>query len=309
MTTALTFRVEKGGDRLDTFLAQQHSQLSRSRWQQLIQQGHVRLNGQVCNRKNQPLSGGDVLEVVLPEPKPLEVVPEPLPLSILYEDEELLILNKPVDLVVHPAPGHSHGTLVHGLLAHCPDLTGIGGVQRPGIVHRLDKDTSGVMVVAKTEFALQHLQQQLKTRQMQRHYLGVVYGQPPQEMGTVSTPIGRHPVDRKKMAVVPPEKGRLAITHWHVKERFRHCALVEFRLETGRTHQIRVHAAHLGWPLLGDPLYGRGTPLKVKLPGQALHAYYLRLQHPRTGKEVVAIAPLPEHLEKLLRILRQNTAP
>ncbi|HIK25888.1 MAG: RluA family pseudouridine synthase [Thermosynechococcus sp. Uc] len=309
MTTALTFRVEKGGDRLDTFLAQQHSKLSRSRWQQLIQQGHVRLNGQVCARKNQPLSGGDVLEVVLPEPEPLALVPEPLPLSILYEDEELLILDKPVDLVVHPAPGHSHGTLVHGLLAHCPDLTGIGGVQRPGIVHRLDKDTSGVMVVAKTEFALQHLQQQLKTRQMQRHYLGVVYGQPPQEMGTVNTPIGRHPMDRKKMAVVPPEKGRLAITHWYVKERFRHCALVEFRLETGRTHQIRVHAAHLGWPLLGDPLYGRGSPLKVKLPGQALHAYRLQLRHPRTGKEVVAIAPLPKHLEKLLRTLRQNTAP
>ncbi len=307
MTTTLTLTVAQGGDRLDTFLAQHYPQLSRSRWQQLIQQGQVRINQQVCDRKNQPLSGGEVLDITLPEPKPLDLEPETLPLDILYEDADLIILNKPVDLVVHPAPGHDHGTLVHGLLAHCPDLAGIGGVKRPGIVHRLDKDTSGVMVVAKTELALQHLQGQLKSRQMQRHYLGVVYGQPSTDTGTITTQIGRHGGDRKKMAVVPAPQGRTATTHWFVRERFRHCALVEFHLETGRTHQIRVHAAHLGWPLLGDPLYGRGSPVKMKLPGQALHAFRLELMHPRTEEPLVAIAPLPEHLEKLLRFLRQHS--
>jgi len=306
MATTLTLVVEQGGDRLDTFLAQHYPQLSRSRWQQLIQQGQVRINQRVCNRKNQPLSGGEVLDITLPEPEPLDLEPETLPLDILYEDADLLILNKPVDLVVHPAPGHSHGTLVHGLLAHCPDLAGIGGVKRPGIVHRLDKDTSGAMVVAKTEFALQQLQAQLKSRQMQRHYLGVVYGQPRSDTGTITTQMGRHGGDRKKMAVVAAPHGRTATTHWQVQERFRHCALVEFRLDTGRTHQIRVHAAHLGWPLVGDPLYGRGSPVKMNLPGQALHAVRLQLQHPRTGEPIVAIAPLPAHMEKLLQWLRQH---
>ncbi|ATS19109.1 RluA family pseudouridine synthase [Synechococcus sp. PCC 6717] len=304
MATTLTLTVEQGGDRLDTFLAQHQPQLSRSRWQQLIQQGQVRINHRICDRKNHPLSGGDVLEITLPEPEPLALEPEALPLDILYEDSDLLILNKPVGLVVHPAPGHPHGTLVHGLLAHCPDLAGIGGIKRPGIVHRLDKDTSGAMVVAKTEAALHHLQAQLKSRQMQRHYLGVVYGQPSTETGSITAPIGRHERDRKKMAVVSLPKGRIATTHWQVQERFRHCALVEFHLDTGRTHQIRVHAAHLGWPLVGDPLYGRGSPVKMNLPGQALHAFRLQLIHPRTGDPIVAIAPLPAHLEKLLRLLR-----
>lgn len=307
MATTLTLIVERGGDRLDRFLAQHQPQLSRARWQQLIQQGQVRINSRVCGRKNQPLTGGEVLEITLPEPEPLDLVPEALPLDILYEDADLIILNKPAGLVVHPAPGHAHGTLVHRLLAHCPDLAGIGGVKRPGIVHRLDKDTSGAMVVAKTEFALQHLQAQLRARQMQRRYLGVVYGQPPTDTGTITTAIGRHGSNRKKMAVVPASQGRIAITHWRVQERFRHCALVEFRLETGRTHQIRVHAAHLGWPLVGDPLYGRGSPIKMALPGQALHAFYLELIQPQRQEPIVAIAPLPEHLEKLLCLLRQQS--
>lgn len=228
-------------------------------------------------------------------------------LDILYEDEFLLIINKPAGLVVHPAPGHNDGTLVNALLHHCPNLPGIGEVKRPGIVHRLDKDTTGAIVVAKTDFAYQHLQAQIQAKTAQREYLGLVYGAPPQSQGVIDLPIGRHPVDRQKMAVVPLEKGgRQARTSWQILERLSNYTLMHFQLSTGRTHQIRVHSTQMGHPLVGDPLYGSGRSLGVKLQGQALHAWKLTLIHPVSSELITAIAPLPEDLQKLLTILRQR---
>lgn len=291
------------GQRLDRFLADQCPDLSRSRLQQLIGEGQVQINDQICQTKKQILQRGDRLELRVPAAIPLDIEPETMDLDILFEDEQLLVLNKPAGLVVHPAPGHFQGTLVHGLLAHCPNLGGIGGVQRPGIVHRLDKDTTGVMVVAKTDRALGHLQGQLKTRTMQRQYLGVVYGTPKTQQGTIDLAIGRHPGDRKKMAVVPPEKGRSAVTHWQIKASLAPYHLIHFRLETGRTHQIRVHAAHMGWPIVGDPLYGHHPRLRVKVPGQVLHAQTLTLIHPISEHELIFEAPLPQHFSKVLAYL------
>lgn len=228
-----------------------------------------------------------------------------MPLDILYEDDELIILNKPAGLVVHPAPGHQNGTLVNGLLAYCQDLTGIGGVERPGIVHRLDRDTTGAIVVAKTDQAHQHLQKQLKEKTAKRDYLGIIYGVPRTPTGTIDLPISRHPVDRKKMAVVPTnEGGRESVTHWEVKERLGPYSLIYYRLETGRTHQIRVHSTHIGHPLVGDTLYGAGRSVGVNLPGQALHAWKLTLEHPKTGETLTVTAPPPESFTKLLTILR-----
>ncbi|MEO0378148.1 MAG: RluA family pseudouridine synthase, partial [Cyanobacteria bacterium P01_A01_bin.17] len=282
---------EDSGQRLDRWLAGQ-SEISRSHLQRLIEQGHVQVNQQVCQSKKHLLQVGDQVLVTLPEPEPLSLEPEAIPLDILYEDDHFLIVNKPVGLVVHPAPGHATGTLVHALLAHCkkPDgttsLSGIGGVERPGIVHRLDKDTTGVIAIAKTDQAHHHLQAQIAARTAKREYLAVVYGQPSTDSGKIDRPIGRHPVDRIKMAIVPEkEGGRSAVTHWQVRERLGNYALMHFQLETGRTHQIRVHCADQGWPIIGDPLYSRGKSVGVNLPGQALHAWQLTLQHPVTGKE------------------------
>jgi len=246
--------------------------------------------------------------VTVPEAKPLAVTAEEIPLDILYEDAHLVIVNKPAGLVVHPAPGNMSGTLVNALLAHCGEqLTGIGGVERPGIVHRLDKDTTGAIVVAKTELAHQHLQAQMKAKTARREYLGVIYGVPKTATGTLDAPIGRHPSDRKRQTIVPPLKGgRYAITHWRVEERLGNFTLMRFQLETGRTHQIRVHCAHAGHPIVGDPTYGSGRSVGVNLPGQALHAEKLSLQHPATGATVTAIAPLPEHFLKLLAVLRKR---
>jgi 23S rRNA pseudouridine1911/1915/1917 synthase len=227
-------------------------------------------------------------------------------LDILYEDEDLLVLNKPRGLVVHPAPGHASGTLVHALLAHCPHLSGINGELRPGIVHRLDKDTTGALVIAKHDQAHQHLQAQIQAKTARRIYLGVVFGRPAQSQGTISAPIGRHPVDRQKMAVLPPGQGRAAVTHWQVLERLGNYTLMQFELETGRTHQIRVHAAHLHLPIVGDPLYTRSKTSPVKLSGQALHAWKLSFVHPRTGQPLQFTAPLPEEFERLLRQLRSQ---
>ncbi|MFM7368348.1 MAG: RluA family pseudouridine synthase, partial [Sphaerospermopsis kisseleviana] len=243
----------------------------------------------------------------IPAVQPLELVAEDIPLDILYEDEQLLILNKPAGLVVHPAPGHADGTLVNALLAHCPNLPGIGGVQRPGIVHRLDKDTTGAIAIAKTDIAYQHIQAQLQAKTARREYLGVVYGAPKTESGTVDLPIGRHPQDRKKMDIVPIEEGgRSAITHWQVKERLGNYTLIHFQLETGRTHQIRVHSAKIGHPIVGDPVYGSGRSIGVNLPGQALHAWRLKLQHPISGDWVEVTAPLPQTFTKLLEVLRRR---
>ncbi len=297
------------GDRLDRWLSQHLPDISRSRLQKLIEDGNVRLNSHVCNQKKIKLQKGDRLKLTIPAPQTLDLAPEAIPLDILYEDEQLIIINKPANFVVHPAPGHQTGTLVQALLHHCPNLSGIGGVQRPGIVHRLDKDTTGAIVVAKTDLAHQHLQAQIKAKTARREYWGVVYGSPKNKETTINLPIGRHPVERKKMAVIPVDKGgREAVTHWQVLERLGNYSLMEFILGTGRTHQIRVHCSHSGHPLVGDPLYSSGRSLGVNLSGQALHARKLSLQHPISGKLIEAIAPLPEEFTKLLTVLRQRNS-
>jgi 23S rRNA pseudouridine1911/1915/1917 synthase len=293
--------------RLDLYLSQHLNELSRSRIQQLIEQSYVQLNGKICTSKKTTVKVGDRISLEIPVAEPLELQPEDIPLDILYEDDSLLILNKPAGLVVHPAPGHPDGTLVNAILAHCPNLPGIGGVQRPGIVHRLDKDTTGAIAIAKTEIAHQNLQKQLKAKTAQREYLGVVYGAPKTENGTIDLPIGRHPVDRKKMAVVPVEKGgRPAVTHWQVKERLGNYTLIHFQLETGRTHQIRVHSAQMGHPIVSDPIYSSGRSVGVNLSGQALHAWKLKLQHPVTENWIEVTATPPMEFTKLLEVLRQR---
>lgn len=307
--TEINLQVTASDARLDRYLSQQLTQLSRSRLQQLIEQGCVRVNSEVCSSKKAAVKVGDRIHVEIPAVQPLELKPEAIPLDILYEDDSLLIINKPAGLVVHPAPGHSEGTLVNALLAHCPNLPGIGGVQRPGIVHRLDKDTTGAIAIAKTDFAQQHLQAQLKAKTARREYLGIIYGAPRSPNGTVDLPIGRHPTDRKKMAIVSTEKGgRAAITHWQVKERLGNYTLVHFQLETGRTHQIRVHSAHIGHPIVGDPIYGSGRSVGVNLSGQALHAWRLRLQHPVTGAAIQVTAAPPAEFNTLLEVLRRRMA-
>lgn len=305
----IELQVSHTADRLDRWLAEQLPELSRSRLQKLIEQGEVQINGEVCRSKKQEIQVGDRVCLTIPAAEPLELKAESMPLDILYEDEHLLILNKPVGLVVHPAPGHGEGTLVNALLAHCSDLAGIGGVQRPGIVHRLDKDTSGAIAIAKTDLAHQRLQAQFKAKTAQRFYLAIVYGAPAAEHGTVDQPIGRHPVDRKKMAIVPEEKGgRQAVTHWQVRERLGNYTLMEFRLETGRTHQIRVHCACMGHPVVGDPQYSSGRSPGVNLPGQALHAYRLRVQHPLSNQWIDVTANPPDSFLTLLRVLRQRVS-
>jgi 23S rRNA pseudouridine1911/1915/1917 synthase len=299
--------VEETVDRIDRVLADQLPDLSRSRLQKLIEQGFVQVNGKLCTSKKAEVQDGDLIQIEIPEAQPLHLEPENIPLDILYEDDSLIILNKPAGLVVHPSAGHPSGTLVNALLAHCGTLPGINGIQRPGIVHRLDKDTTGAIAVAKTEQAFHHLQDQFRTKTARRDYLGIVYGAPKQETGTVDQPIGRHLVDRQKQAVVPEEKGgRRAITHWQVKERLGNFTLMHFELETGRTHQIRVHSAFIGHPIVGDLTYGSGRSIGVNLPGQVLHAWRLRLKHPLTEEWVEAIAPLPESFTKLLEILKRR---
>ncbi|MFZ1024859.1 MAG: RluA family pseudouridine synthase [Limnoraphis robusta] len=301
-------RLEQPNQRLDRWLSENLETLSRSRIQDLISQGHVTVNQQVCTSKKLTLKTGDSIEVKIPPNVPLELEAVDIPLDILYEDEHLIIINKPAGLVVHPSAGHSNDTLVNALLAHCQTLAGIGGVERPGIVHRLDKDTTGAIVVAKTDFALQHLQQQIKAKTAQRQYLGVVYGSPKTEFGTIEQPLGRHSVDRKKMAVVPVEKGgRNAITHWKIQERLGNYTLVLFTLETGRTHQIRVHSNFIGHPIVGDPEYSNRRSIGVNLSGQALHAWKLKLQHPVTEDWIEATAPIPEEMNTLLNVLRRRS--
>lgn len=305
--TEFKLEVPEKSDRLDRYLSQELSDISRSRIQQLIEQGNVQLNDKVCTSKKITLVRGDRITLEIPEVKPLKLQAEDIPLDILYEDDQLIILNKPAGLVVHPAPGHPDGTLVNALLAHCPNLPGIGGVQRPGIVHRLDKDTTGAIAIAKTDIAFQHLQAQLQAKTARREYLGVVYGAPRTESDIIDLPIGRHPQDRKKMAIVPIEQGgRNAITHWQIRERLGNYTLIHFQLETGRTHQIRVHSAKIGHPIVGDPIYSSGHSIGVNLPGQALHAWRLKLQHPISEDLIEVTAPLPQTLTTLLEILRRR---
>ena len=308
MSAINNIQVTENSDRLDRYLSQELSDLSRSRIQQLIEQGHVQINNLICTSKKINLKTGDLITLEIPTVQPLAIIAENIPLDILYEDDELIILNKPAGLVVHPAPGHPDGTLVNAILAHCPNLPGIGGIQRPGIVHRLDKDTTGAIAIAKTDLAYQHLQAQLQAKTARREYLGLIYGVPKTETGSIDLPIGRNPQDRKRMAIVSIEDGgRNAITHWRVKERFGNYTLIHFQLETGRTHQIRVHSAKMGHPLVGDPIYSSGHSLGVNLPGQALHAWKLQLQHPVSGNLVEVTAPLPRSFATLLEVLRRRS--
>ncbi|PSB08173.1 RluA family pseudouridine synthase [Pleurocapsa sp. CCALA 161] len=302
----IILQATENSERLDRWLAKQLPNISRSRVQKLIDSGHVQLNNQVCLSKKTQVASGDCLNVTIPEPEKLNLTPENIPLDILYEDEHLIIVNKPVGMVVHPAPGHYTGTLVHALLYHC-DLAGIGGVERPGIVHRIDKDTTGAIVVAKSDRVHQHLQEQIKAKTATREYWGIIYGSFADDAGTIDLPIGRHQGDRQKMTIIPVDHGgRAAVTHWRTLERIGNYSLMQFFLETGRTHQIRVHCAHHGHPLVGDSTYGANRSLKVNLSGQALHARQLSLVHPISEELITAIAPLPEEFIKLLQVLRNR---
>ena len=292
--------------RLDRWLVSQRPEQSRARIQKFIDAGYVRVNG-ITGRAKTPLRPGDTVELWMPPPEPLPyLVPQEIPLDVLFEDAHLIVLNKPAGLTVHPAPGNKDGTLVNGLLHHCPDLPGIGGEMRPGIVHRLDKDTTGCIVVAKSQEALVKLQVQIQKRIASREYLAVVHGQPAGDAGTIVGAIGRHPSDRKKYAVVADGSGRHACTHWTVVERLGDHALLRFRLDTGRTHQIRVHCAHMNHPIVGDPAYSRCRRLPIALPGQALHAVALGLDHPITGERMRFEAPLPDVFSRLLTVLRRR---
>ena len=294
MTEALSFHVEQRAPRLDAWLAAAHPALSRSRWKQLIEAGHVLLNGVAVRKSNTALSSGAELRCDLPEPEPVGLVAVDIPLAILYEDADLIVLNKSAGLVVHPAPGHAADTLVNALLHHCSDLQGIGGELRPGIVHRLDKDTSGVLVVAKNEAAVAALVAQFSSHSVRKEYLALVWGALKKPSGTVELPVGRHPVHRQKMAVT--EKGRAAVTHYETLAAGPLASLLRVRIETGRTHQIRVHLAHLGHPVVGDSTYGRarqGLPDTLSIPRQMLHAHVLEIAHPRDGRPLVFTAPPP----------------
>jgi len=292
------------GLRLDVFLAAEGpEELSRSHVQKLVADGLVEVNGQAV-RASYRVRAGDAVVLRLPPPVELVVDPEPIPLDIYFEDQDLIVVNKPRGMVVHPAEGNYSGTLVNALMHHCRDLSGINGVMRPGIVHRLDKDTSGLLMVAKNDFAHLDLARQLSERKVDRLYQALVHGLFKNDRGTVEAPIGRHPRDRQRMAV-EPRKGKPAVTHYRVLDRFRDLTRLELKLETGRTHQIRVHLAWLGHPVLGDPKYG---PAKNRfgLSGQFLHAGLLGFVHPRSGEKLSFEAPLPPELEAVLKILQDQ---
>ena len=289
---------EESGERIDALLARALPSLSRSQVQKLLEQGMVTLNGRGL-KKNFRCSTGETYEVVLPEPDDLPLIPQNIPLDVVYEDGDLIVVNKPRGLVVHPAPGHPDGTLVNALLWHCGDsLSGIGGQRRPGIVHRIDKDTSGLLIVAKNDFAHQALSAQLADHSLCREYEAVVRGNFKQDSGTVDKPIGRHPIDRKRMAVTE-KNSKPAVTHWQLLTSYRGYSHILFRLETGRTHQIRVHMASIGHPLLGDFTYGAPSPEKG-LEVQCLHARRLRFVHPRTGEHVLLETELPAYFTDVL---------
>lgn len=291
------------GQRLDVFLSESVSDLSRSAAQNLLNQGCVTVNGQSV-KKNYKTKAGDVVKVVLPDPETLDVTPTKMDLEIAYEDEDLLVINKPKGLVVHPAAGHWDDTLVNGLLyARGEELSGINGVMRPGIVHRIDKDTSGLLAVAKNDLAHTVLASQLKDHTLSRTYEAIVCGTFKEDSGTVDAPIGRHPSDRKRMAVTQ-RGGKDAVTHWEVIARYRGYTHIRCRLETGRTHQIRVHMAYLGHPILGDTVYGHKKP-ELGQDTQCLHACSLCFRHPRTGLPVLVTSTLPEYFQKVLEKLQK----
>lgn len=300
------------GKRADAFLAEK-TDLTRSAVVRLMETGCALVNGASLT-KNYKLRRGDIFSVTLPEAEPDEALPENIPLDIVYEDSDILVVNKPKGMVVHPAPGNPTGTLVNALLYHCKDsLSGIGGVIRPGIVHRIDKDTQGLLVVAKNDRAHLFLAEELQTHRVRRIYYAIALGNFREDRGTVDAPIGRHPTDRKRMAVIrdPERRSRDAVTHWTVLERFGGFTLLRCELETGRTHQIRVHLSSIGHPLLGDDVYGgSGTSFEAKhkkwIRGQCLVATELRLTHPTTGQEMVFTVPQPAEFEALLNLLRDQ---
>ena len=301
----MTLFADIPGERLDAFLARCHAGLTRSAAQRLIEEGAVTRNGKP-GKKNDKLNMGDEIRLVIPEPKEVDIRPTEMTLDIVYEDADLLVINKPKGLVVHPAAGHQDDTLVNGLLYALGDgLSGINGQLRPGIVHRIDKDTSGLLAVAKNDFAHTFLASQLKDHSMHRVYEAIVVGSFREDRGTVDAPIGRHPSDRKKMCVTS-RNSKEAVTHWEVVKRYRGYTHIRCRLETGRTHQIRVHMAHIGHPILGDTVYGRKKP-ELGQDSQVLHAGTLCFSHPRDGRPVMVLAPLPEYFRKAIEKLEKIT--
>ncbi len=295
----------KRSPRLDIFLqAQEALSYSRSQIRRLILDGAVTVNGQTV-KPGYSLKECDNVQIICPEPRPLELVAEAISLDILFEDKELLVLNKAVGMVVHPAPGHQSGTLVHALLYHCrEDLSGIGGIQRPGIVHRLDRETSGVMLVAKTDAAHAGLSEQLKTRTLSRMYAAVTHGRFRERQGQIEAPLGRHRKDRKKMAI-NKERGGYALSMYRVIEQFAQHSFLQVELKTGRTHQIRVHMKHCHHPIVGDPIYGNVSLKNFNMTRQALHAQTICFTHPSSGEQMTYTAPLPEDMQKLLATLRR----
>jgi 23S rRNA pseudouridine1911/1915/1917 synthase len=307
VTRTLSVPVADAGARLDRWLAAHVPELSRARLQALIDAGHVRIDGGIP-KASRRLAGGEHVLLEIPPPPPESLAPEPIALTVLYEDDDVLVVDKPVGMVVHPGAGHPTGTLAAAVLAHAPGTAGVGGPRRPGIVHRLDKDTSGLLVIAKTARAYDSLTAQLAARTVTRRYRAIVHGRVKAGEGVVDAPIGRHPRDRIRMAVI--SRGKRAVTRYRVLERFSQFSDLDVRLETGRTHQIRVHMASLGHPVAGDELYGgraARTPLPVSLEGLALHAAELAFVHPVTECSLQFASPLPSRIERLLSHLRAAT--
>ncbi|HHT7084365.1 TPA: RluA family pseudouridine synthase [Bacillus cereus] len=296
----VTVAEEQKNERIDKFVAGINNEWSRTQVQQWIKDDVVTVNGKAV-KGNYKVRENDEITVTIPEPEELDIQPEDMNLEIYYEDADVLVVNKPRGMVVHPAPGHTSGTLVNGLMHHCTDLSGINGVMRPGIVHRIDKDTSGLLMVAKNDIAHESLVNQLVAKTVTRRYKAIVHGVIPHDKGTIDAPIARDKKERQSMTV--DENGKHAVTHFQVLERFKDFTLVECRLETGRTHQIRVHMKYIGYPLAGDPKYGPKKTLDMN--GQALHAGILGFDHPRTGEYIQFEAPIPEVFEDALNILRK----
>ncbi|MGD6779120.1 RluA family pseudouridine synthase [Sutcliffiella horikoshii] len=304
MTETMTIQIDESqkNDRIDKVLSTQNEEWSRSQVQQWIKEGQILVNGEKT-KPNYKCSVGDNITVTIPEPEALDVVPEEMDLDIYYEDADVIVVNKPRGMVVHPAVGHATGTLVNGLMAHCNDLSGINGVLRPGIVHRIDKDTSGLLMVAKNDFAHEKLVNQLVAKTVTRKYQAIVHGVIAHDVGTVDAPIGRDKKDRQAMTVTN-ENSRNAVTHFRVIERFKDFSHIECQLETGRTHQIRVHMKYIGYPLAGDPKYGPKKSLDIE--GQALHAGILGFIHPRTEEYMEFEAPNPPEFERVLKHLKNH---
>jgi 23S rRNA pseudouridine1911/1915/1917 synthase len=320
LSRQLLFPCDSPAQRLDAFLAEALPDISRAQLKKLIENQHITCDGSAA-KPSFKLKGGETIEVLLPPPEPSTAQAEVIPLDILYEDQDLIIVNKAAGMVVHPAAGHLHGTLVNALLHHCDDLAGIGGALRPGIVHRIDKDTSGVLVVTKNDPAHQHLAEQFHQHSIKREYLALIHGHLPARKGTIDQPLGRHPVQRKKFSTKARNSKR-AVTHWRVIDNFSHekFSLIRLQLETGRTHQIRVHLSDIGHPLVGDPLYGRRAELNNikdqqlrtlirQLPGQALHAHTLGFIHPRTGEYLEFSSDIPTPLRHIIDYLQQGGSP